>query len=237
MKNKFALLALTMLSLNASATALSTDSLKGFYAGVGGAETYIHFHNKFSFNPDVVEDTNFYDRSTNFDTTNFNPEVVLGYAKVFNRYYLGLEIGINFTDFQRTDMNSDYTARYTLDTTYDVIAKAGYQIKTATTLYGLAGATRTSFNETIAFASGGQLGELNLAAFSQNKNVWGAIVGIGLEQAVSEHCHLALEYNHTFYNDINFPLQHAIFKFLGNVGNSQLDLNENTVMLKAIYYL
>jgi hypothetical protein len=46
-----------------------------------------------------------------------------------------------------------------------------------------------------------------------------------------------LEYNHTFYHNINYSLQPAIFKFLGNVGNNQLDLNENTVMLKAIYYL
>jgi opacity protein-like surface antigen len=134
-------------------------------------------------------------------------------------------------------MNKDYTARYTLDTTYDLIAKAGYQIKPTTTLYGLAGATHTSLNDTIVFTSSAQLGALDLAAFSQNKDLWGAIVGAGLEQAVTEHCHLALEYNHTFYHNINYSLQPAIFKFLGNVGNNQLDLNENTVMLKAIYYL
>ena len=231
------LLALACHSLQAAPLAWINEHRHGFYLAAGISENFFHFHTNFTFDPNVVNRTSYYDRGVNYDTVKMSPDLTVGYGQYSNDYYLGAELGLNLSEMRRTDTNSNgYRAHYTLKNTLAARAKAGYLVQPNTLAYVLVGATEVNFNEQLNFTRAGAFRRLRLTPAKLHKNLWGAVVGIGIERPLNEHFHVGVEYQHVFYNDIKFRLTQPTFKFLGPLGKAKLDLNQNSLFLKLTYY-
>ena len=235
------ILCLGLLGFSASTMAMpmTLDYLHGLYVGVGAAENIFSFDNTYSFNSNVVDHTSFYNRSSNFTASNLNPDLVLGYGfNAYHYYYFGIEANANFNTIRRS--NNDKIAatnNFTLNTTYDLFGKIGYHFLPTTMGYALFGGALTQLKQNVVFNADGPFGPVDLAPNSQAKTVWGGVVGVGIEQAYTDHLSFAAEYSHVFYSDTTYSLQHDIFKFLGNIAKDKVALSQDTVMLKAIYYI
>lgn len=224
-----------LISLSSSLyAAINPRCLSGVYVGVGAAENFFSIDDQYTFDPNSVLDTHFYDRTKSFSFNEFTPNLTVGYAGTVNNVLLGLEFNANFIhkrQYQNESISS--TNLFSLSNTYSLWARLGYQFLEPTLVYGLAGVARTELKRNADFT--GPFVPLGLTPVNQSKDIWGPVLGVGVEQLLTDNWHVALEYSHIFYGRTNFPLTNSIFKFLGTIGDNKVNLNQDTVILKLIY--
>lgn len=214
--------------------AINPLCLSGFYAGIGLAENFFSFEDQYTFDAESVLNTDFYDRKHHFTVFELTPNVTVGYARLVNNVLLGLEFNANFIHEHQNE-NEDIASNniFSLSNTYSLWARLGYSFCTQTIAYGLFGVATTGLTRHILFT--GPFQPINIAPVNQSRRVWGPVIGVGVEQLLTDHWHIGLEYSHIFYDRVNYALENNIFKFLGSIGNNKVKLNQDTVTLKLIY--
>jgi opacity protein-like surface antigen len=233
MKIKY-LVAACLMTLSSFAFAKTS----GFYVGAGAAGNFFNIDNKYSFDPDLVEDISMYDNSYHVTTRNTNPDVLVGYGKYVcnSNLYLGLEFDTNFNNIARTRTdNVSTTNQFLFGDTYSLTARLGYEFFQRTTPYALFGISRTNVKRVNVFSPTGNYAAIGLAPLNKTNAVWGQVGGVGIDFAFTEHWHVAAEYNHIFSNSTNFQLQQLIFKFMGTLSNNKVSFTQDVALLKVIY--
>lgn len=209
--------------------------LKGLYIGIGAGANFFSYDDQYEFDPNKVLNTTFYDRTYELNISTFDPNVTIGYIRSNEIYYVGLEFNANFTN-NTLSQNKNITNNnnYSLGNTYSLWGKFGVKLFDRASGYGLLGATTSQLKRQISFT--GPFQPLNMTSVSESRTIWGPVLGVGIEHILTDNWHIALEYSHVFYNKVNYALQNSIYQFLGTIGNDEVTLSQNTVMLKAIYY-
>ncbi|MBL0942218.1 MAG: porin family protein [Alphaproteobacteria bacterium] len=135
-------------------------------------------------------------------------DLVAGWAKTFNKYYLGLEASASIYSSQGSSNNSfvdglanitnNLKTKITKNNSFGLVMRGGYKINEKMLLYVKAGAVSTKFNFK---TTNSNTGDLN-ANFSRKsrKRVTGVVGGLGTEFTLTERLIGRLEATHIEYN-------------------------------------
>jgi opacity protein-like surface antigen len=138
-------------------------------------------------------------------------ELVAGWGKVFNKYYLGLEGSATIYNSKGNMKNSSVDGynsstntlhtRVSRNDSFGLVARGGYKVHEGMLVYVKAGAASTKFNLRTTNTNGGD----PIENFSKNahKRVTGVIGGLGTEVKLTDHLIGRIEASHIQYNKIN----------------------------------
>jgi opacity protein-like surface antigen len=193
--------------------------------------------------------------------------VGLGYSYQFDMgFVLGIEATANYTNAKVTNTNTTQTgipllaaiqientltAQLTND--FALLFKPGFMLTKSTQLYALVGPRWGNIETSISDNLSGVLldGFISFDEFSfpnsvsESGYVLGITAGLGIEQMITDHLSVGLEYAYTSYGDLDTPSSNIFFDDIGLGGfppgtrlledSADIDASSNTIMLTLTY--
>lgn len=216
----------TLLSL-ISLSAFSFQT-RGFYAGINAGVTNwtTNYNNSYHYSGTDAAfptlPTNYTNKFVGSESSAlFSPGLLLGYQRIFcNGYVLGSEIAVNYNwgKTKHIDLGLDpfsfspialqeneFQTSASLLFNLDLIVKPGILFTDTLLGYLKAGISLADLNTKLALA---HKNALTLESFSANngdesKNLWGFIIGAGLEKSLTDRFSIFGEYNFRQYQSVN----------------------------------
>jgi hypothetical protein len=146
--------------------------------------------------------------------TGFAGGPFVGYGRIFNKFYFGIELEGNVADIEWVSRQEPGDRLTSVRKKYDVsgVLRGGYLINPSTLVYGRLGVAAARFNTFLRLGDG--------RTFNQSDTQIGLRVGVGGEVAATENLFVRLDYIYTRYNDYDLD-----FSSTGqiNSGNRRID--------------
>lgn len=201
---------------------------QGFYLGgdLGITNLTTNYNNKYhlagtdsAFPTLPVSYTNKY--NTSVSAPLFTPGILLDYQKLYsNVYALGAELAVRYNTGHTTNTDqsqdafsyspiglqeNDFSTQANLRYSVDLAVKPGLLLTDSILSYMKLGATLTGLNTTLSTTHNNAFISETYTSTggNSNHNIWGLLVGAGLEKSISNTWSIFAEYNFNLYERVN----------------------------------
>lgn len=179
---------------------------QGFYVGLNTGSSFVtnQAENHFSFNGDGSGSFLYHDESSQ---RGFNLGAAIGWNFYCDCHYvMGLEFSADWyfneadytTEFP-INVHENWKDKYALNLTF----RPGVLINESTLLYAQLGVAWTCFESETHFNNAADFGGgVSFAGnFEQDENLWGWVLGAGIQKQVCDNFSMFAQYTYTYYND------------------------------------